>query len=109
RERPEDRAHHQPGYAFRFLGRVFAAARVLECPPPRVLGGAERAHHAALDAADHVPRLREAVVVAELLAGRERLLRRSAQVVAAAAQDLQRAEPDERAGRAPAAQLERVL
>jgi hypothetical protein len=56
-----------------------------------------------------VPRLREAVVVAELLAGGERILRSCAQVLADPAAHLQRAEAEQRAGRPAAAELERLL
>ena len=74
-QRPEDRAHHQPRDALGELGPIAATARERERLPPRFLGGSQRALHGSRDAADEVPGLREAVVVAQLLAGRERLLR----------------------------------
>ena len=71
---------------------------------------AERTHDVALDAAEQVPRLREAEVVAELLAGREHLLRVVAQQSSLLPLRMRSVQsPSSGARRPAAAELERVL
>ena len=108
RQRPEDRADHQPGDAFSPLSRVASALGVRECLPPSALRLFQRAED-AVRTADQVPGLGEAVVVVQLLGGLQRLLRVGEKCVRTAAQDPQGAQAEQSPRRSLARQREGVL
>ena len=98
----------QPMLSARSVAQV-AALGVHERLLPGLLGARQRADERPLEAAEQVPRLGEGERVAELLGGAQHLLDSVEQPVAVAAEDAQRAEAEQRARRAAAAELERVL
>src|SRR6185312_2282384 len=98
-QRAEGRADQEPADALGLLGAEASTLRAAKRLVPGALGGAEAAEHAAVEPPLQVPGLREAVVVAELLARAQRLADVVLEPFALPAQDAERAEPQQRARR----------